>query len=79
MVGYDRTNVSYQDSLEQRAAALGIAESIRIVSYAGPIGDVWHALDIHVHASLMDSLPNAIIEGMSVAHAGRRDLRRRHP
>jgi len=37
------------------------------VSYPGPIGDVWQALDIHVHASLMDSLPNAIIEGMSLA------------
>jgi len=66
MVGYDRTATAYKKSLEERAVALGIGDSVRIVSYPGPIADVWKAIDIHVHASLMDSLPNAIIEGMSL-------------
>lgn len=66
MVGYDRTASAYKKSLEERADALGITHSVRIVSYPGPIADVWKTIDIHVHASLMDSLPNAIIEGMSL-------------
>lgn len=68
-VGYDnRWNAtSYKEQLQHRAAALGIADRVRIVGYPGPIGDVWKAIDIHVHASLLDSLPNAIIEGMSLA------------
>jgi len=66
VVGYDRTNEGYKEFLQQRASALGIADSFRIVSYPGPIAEVWPAFDIHVHASLMDSLPNSIMEGMSL-------------
>jgi glycosyltransferase involved in cell wall biosynthesis len=67
LVGYSRGGDAYRKRLEKQAADLGIAERVRIVSYAGYIGDVWKAIDIHVHASLFDSLPNAIIEGMSLA------------
>src|SRR5439155_1820363 len=45
---------------------LGLADRIALAGYPGPIGDVWNVIDIHVHASLFDSLPNAIIEGMSL-------------
>jgi hypothetical protein len=38
---------------------------VRIQSYPGNISDVWSAIDVQVHASSIDSLPNAIIEGMS--------------
>jgi glycosyltransferase involved in cell wall biosynthesis len=67
LVGYSRGGDAYRKRLDQQAADLGIAEQVRIVSYPGYIGDVWKAIDIHVHASLFDSLPNAIIEGMSLA------------
>lgn len=67
IVGYERTLDSYKRRLEERAAELGIAASVHIVSYPGPIGDAWKAIDIHVHASLLDSLPNAIMESMSLA------------
>ena len=66
LVGYSRGGDSYRQRLERQAADLGIADRVRIVSYPGYIGDVWKVIDIHVHASLFDSLPNAIIEGMSL-------------
>src|SRR5207244_5654075 len=44
-----------------------LADRVRLVSYPGPIGDVWKAIDIQVHAATYDSLPNALIEGMSLA------------
>lgn len=66
-VGYDRGYSQYAEELKDHAAQLGIAENVRFTGYAGPIGDVWQLIDIHAHASLFDSLPNAIIEGMSLA------------
>jgi glycosyltransferase involved in cell wall biosynthesis len=66
LVGYSRGGDDYRKRLEKQAADLGIANRVRIISYPGHIGDVWKAIDIHVHASLFDSLPNAIIEGMSL-------------
>jgi glycosyltransferase involved in cell wall biosynthesis len=35
----------------------------------GSIGDVWNIIDIHAHASLLDSLPNALLEAMSLGKA----------
>jgi glycosyltransferase involved in cell wall biosynthesis len=67
LVGFSRGGDAYRRRLERQAADLGIADRVRIASYPGPIGDIWAAIDIHVHASLFDSLPNAIIEGMSLA------------
>jgi L-malate glycosyltransferase len=66
IVGYARTDLDYKARLERRASELGIAPKTRIVSYPGPIGDAWSVIDIHVHASLFDSLPNAIMEAMSL-------------
>jgi glycosyltransferase involved in cell wall biosynthesis len=66
LVGYDGAADSYKRCLARQAANLGIADRVRIVGYPDSIGDVWKAIDIHGHASLVDSLPSAIIEGMSL-------------
>jgi glycosyltransferase involved in cell wall biosynthesis len=66
LVGYERRDTGYREALLQRAAALGISDKVLVVSYPGPIGDIWNIIDIHAHASLMDSLPNALIEAMSL-------------
>jgi glycosyltransferase involved in cell wall biosynthesis len=63
--GYERVD-GYADFLRARARELGVAERVRFVSYPGAIGDVYRAIDIQVHASTGESLPNAIIEGMSL-------------
>jgi glycosyltransferase involved in cell wall biosynthesis len=66
MVGYERGEQGYRESLLRKAASLGIADHVRIAGYPGPIGDVWNIIDIHVHASHLDSLPNALLEAMSL-------------
>jgi len=66
LVGYERREEGYKESLHQRAAELGISDRVRIDGYPGAIGDVWNIIDIHVHASLLDSLPNALLEAMSL-------------
>jgi glycosyltransferase involved in cell wall biosynthesis len=57
---------SYRDSLNKLARDLGIAERVVLAEYPGDIADVWNVIDIHVHASLFDSLPISIAEGMSL-------------
>jgi glycosyltransferase involved in cell wall biosynthesis len=49
------------------AVALRISDRVKICSYPGWIGDVWKVIDVQAHPALSDSLPNAIIEGMSLA------------
>jgi len=66
LVGYERGEKGYKELLHQRAAELGISDCVRIAGYPGAIGDVWNIIDIHVHASLLDSLPNALLEAMSL-------------
>ena len=66
-VGDERMGPAYPRELRRRTEALGIADRVRIGGYPGNIADVWNAIDIHVHASSIDSLPNAVIEGMSLA------------
>jgi glycosyltransferase involved in cell wall biosynthesis len=68
-IGHERQDRTFRAAMQARAEELGIAERVTIAAYDGPIGDVWQLIDIHAHASLFDSLPNAIIEGMSVAKA----------
>ena len=63
-VGYTRTE-SYKQSLIRLTQELGIRDRFVIAEYPGSIGDIWSAIDIHVHASLFDSLPISIAEGMS--------------
>lgn len=65
-VGYDGGS-GFRKKLEDQAASLGISNRVRITGYPGSIGDIWNAVDIHGHASLLDSLPIAITEGMSFA------------
>ncbi len=64
-VGYTRTEV-YKKKLQDLARELGIAERVAITEYPGDIADVWQAIDVHAHASLFDSLPISIAEGMSL-------------
>lgn len=67
LVGFARESErGYKIALEDRAKALGISDRVTIRAYEGPIGDVWQATDLHTHPSLFESLPNAIIEGMSL-------------
>ena len=66
IVGFPRDDAKYCERLRKRAQELGISDRVRIASYPGPIGDVWQAIDIQAHPTLLDSLPNAIIEGMSL-------------
>ena len=65
-VGYERHEIGYRESLFQRASQLGIADRVRIAGYPGNIGDVWNIINVHAHASLLDSLPNALLEAMSL-------------
>ncbi len=65
MVGFAREE-SYKAELRRLAEELGITERVVMTEYPGPIGDVWQAVDIHAHASLFDSLPISIAEGMSL-------------
>jgi glycosyltransferase involved in cell wall biosynthesis len=64
IVGYLTGDSSYPRQLNEKSRALGIEARVRFVSYPGNIADVWRAIDIHAHASLLDSLPNAILESM---------------
>ena len=65
-IGFPRAGPDYVASLEQEARALGIEDRVRVQAYPGNIADIWQVIDVHVHASDLDSLPNAIIEGMSL-------------
>ncbi len=65
-IGFPRVGPDYVASLEQEARELGISNRVRFQSYPGNIADIWQVIDVHVHASDLDSLPNAIIEGMSL-------------
>lgn len=67
LVGFAGEDPSYLPALEAEAAALGIRDRVRIGGYPGPVGDVWQLVDVHAHASVFDSLPIAITEGMALA------------
>ncbi len=68
IVGFERTShPGYSAELRAQARRLGVSERVAIASYQGPIGDVWQTIDIHAHPTMRDSLPNAILEGMSLA------------
>ena len=56
----------YVESLRRQAEDLEIADRVHIVSYPGPVADVWAAIDVHAHASLYDSAPIAIHESMAL-------------
>ncbi len=56
----------YLEQLRRQAAELGIADRVRIGGYPGSIADVWAAIDVHVHASLLESSPIAVYESMAL-------------
>jgi glycosyltransferase involved in cell wall biosynthesis len=66
LIGYSRNYPEYRQQVLERIQALGIGERVRVHAYPGQIGDIWQLIDIQVHASLIDSLPNAILEGMAL-------------
>jgi glycosyltransferase involved in cell wall biosynthesis len=66
LCGYPARFHDYERELLKLAGELGIRERVRIGGYPGPIGDVWAATDVHLHASLYDSSPIAVIEGMAL-------------
>ena len=66
LTGYPNEDPAYVETLKQDLRELDIADRVRIVNWPGSIGDIWEVIDIHVHASLQDSLPIAITEGMSL-------------
>lgn len=66
LLGYRRGGSSYADDLERQAKRLGISDRVRICGYPGAIADVWSVVDIHAHPTQLDSLPQAIMEAMSL-------------
>jgi glycosyltransferase involved in cell wall biosynthesis len=66
LVGFPRGGSSYAEDLRQQAKRLGIEEHVRICGYPGNSGDAWKVIDIHAHPTQLDSLPQAIMEAMSV-------------
>lgn len=67
LVGFPKGDATFAEQLKHRIRELGLTDRVRLVSYAGPIGDVWQVIDIQVHPSTYDSLPNALIEGMALS------------
>jgi glycosyltransferase involved in cell wall biosynthesis len=53
-------------SLQERAAALGIAENIRWLGIVDDVLALWRAADIGVLASHQEGLPNSLMEGMAL-------------
>jgi glycosyltransferase involved in cell wall biosynthesis len=66
LVGYPRGGSSYAEDLRRQAERVGLDGRLRICSYPGSNGDVWKAIDIHAHPTELDSLPQAIMEAMSL-------------
>jgi glycosyltransferase involved in cell wall biosynthesis len=66
LVGYEREQHGYGRRLRELAERLGVSGRVVIAPYPGPIGDVWQTVDVHAHPTMLDSLPNAILEGMSL-------------
>lgn len=64
--GYARDPLEYERTLHRRTAELGLSSRVHFAAYPGPVGDVYRAIDIQVHASTEESLPQAIIEGMAL-------------
>ena len=66
LVGFPRGGTTYADDLRQQAARLGIQDRVHIRGHPGNIGEVWKVVDIHAHPTQLDSLPQAIMEAMSL-------------
>ncbi|REK09982.1 MAG: glycosyltransferase [Planctomycetota bacterium] len=56
----------FVSNMRATAEKHGFADRLFIFGYPGHIGDVWQLIDIQVHASLLDSSPISIHEGMAL-------------
>ncbi|MDB5014932.1 MAG: glycosyl transferase group 1, partial [Daejeonella sp.] len=65
IVGMIRNEKFFQ-LLKEKVKELGLQHRVTFLSYPGYIGNIFELVDIQVHASRFDSLPNSILEGMSV-------------
>ena len=54
-------------SLEERAAELGIGESIRFLGWRDDVLPILAAADVVVHPSLHEALPSAVIEALALS------------
>ncbi|TMB41063.1 MAG: glycosyltransferase [Deltaproteobacteria bacterium] len=66
LLGYPRGGSSYADDLRRQAKRLGVDGRVFICGYPGNNGDAWKVIDIHAHPTELDSLPQAIMEAMSL-------------
>jgi glycosyltransferase involved in cell wall biosynthesis len=66
LVGFERPRPGYAEVLRAQARELGIADRVIVTPYQGEIGDVWQTIDIQAHPTMRDSLPNTILQGMSL-------------
>lgn len=66
LCGYRQLARPYQERLDQLVAEAGIGARVRIVSWPGPIGDIWSTIDLHAHPTRRDSSPIALLESMSL-------------
>jgi L-malate glycosyltransferase len=67
IVGFERLDhAGYAQELRMQAHRLGVSERVVVASYQGPIGDIWQIIDVQAHPSMLDSLPNTVLEGMSL-------------
>ncbi|HEX2569043.1 MAG TPA: glycosyltransferase family 4 protein [Polyangia bacterium] len=66
LCGQPGSDRAYVAELQTFARTLGVAGRVRITGYAGPIGDVWNAVDVHAHAALSDASPLGLYESMAL-------------
>jgi glycosyltransferase involved in cell wall biosynthesis len=64
--GFARPPFEYEDTVRARVKELELEKYVTLTGYPGDIADVYQAIDIQVHAASAESLPQAIIEGMSM-------------
>jgi len=57
---------SLRPALEQQAAALGIAERVKLLGHRRDAADVHHVFDVYVQTSDTEGIPNALLEAMAV-------------
>lgn len=64
--GFANRGPEYRAALESQIEGLGLRDQVKIVSYPGPVGDAWRAIDVHVHPTLYDSSPISLHESMAL-------------
>jgi glycosyltransferase involved in cell wall biosynthesis len=64
--GYEQRSPEYKAELETDIRSLGIQKSAQVISYPGPIGDIWAMATLHAHPTRLDSSPISILEAMSL-------------